>query len=159
MKFFKYFAYGSCMNVASLSSSLKIDASMHIVGKVVLPNYRLVFNYPSTVRSGGLCNIAPKKNSFVEGILFNLPCQVMSDLDEREALPRGRYYRKQLDVVHEDLTVSSAMTYIAAITMDEELPPDDQYLLMILEGMKEAKLSKNYVDKTLFHISELKGCN
>ncbi|MGY0398475.1 MAG: integrase core domain-containing protein [Ostreibacterium sp.] len=54
---------GSCMDVSNLSKSLGIDCDDFISGQVVLNDSALVFDYPSTIRTGGLCNIKRRIDS------------------------------------------------------------------------------------------------
>ena len=74
---FAYFAYGSCMNLASLSTSLGCDAATYFAGAARLDGHRLAFNYASLNEPVCCANIEPAAGAIVAGALYRLPMRML----------------------------------------------------------------------------------
>jgi len=141
---FAYFAYGSCMNLSSLSISLGCQVAGYFVGAAVLEGYRLVFNYPSMTEPFGCANIEVESGAAVEGALYQLPMSYLELLDRREGVSLGRYRRCPVEVRSSLSTRTNALCYRSLITLPRERAPSTQYQAMMIQGLLDAGVSERY---------------
>jgi len=129
-----YFAYGSNLNHFQMKRRCKDSIFLK---KYELKNYRL--NFRSKYRAA---DIEKKKNSIVQGALFEISRSDEKKLDIYEDFPilytkiYFKYYNKQV------------MTYI----MNKKTQfryPTEKYLNVIKQGYKDCKLDKNFLTKAL----------
>ena len=149
-----YFAYGSCMDQASLSSSLGIDVSACFKGTAFLKGYKLTFNYASVTENVCFANIAIQPDQHVEGGLFHLPVDVLPQLDKREGVSSSRYGRYTVNVEHDGNEIE-VLTYHGLVTLPFEASPSLRYINMLEQGLLDACVSQSYKSATLAHISRL----
>lgn len=153
---FTYFAYGSCMNLASLSASLGRDAAPYFAGTAQLDGHRLAFNYASLNEPVCCANIEPAAGAIVEGALYRLPMSVLDALERREGVPLGRYVRCAVEVrVRGGLRVH-ALTYRGAVTLDRDAAPSARYRDLLVRGLADAGVSAAYRDRTLAYMAGLR---
>ncbi|PMN90674.1 gamma-glutamylcyclotransferase family protein [Enterovibrio norvegicus] len=152
---FYYFAYGSCMNLASLSDTLGVDVKTHVLGLSYLNDYKLKFNYPSIDFDYHYCNIAQAPNRRVEGTLFLLPDSALEPLREREEYWEGRYDEIQIQVTCDGKTYHDVLTYQAKAVADEEIFPGERYLGLLEQGLFDAQVSEQYHTEVMRHINRL----
>lgn len=68
-----YFAYGSNMDFQRINSKDRLNGNAKIIGKGVLKDHELIFNkISSKFENSGFANICYKKNSYVEGIIYEI---------------------------------------------------------------------------------------
>ncbi len=136
-----YFSYGSFMD----SETLRRHApSARFVGRAVLPNYEVQFNFLSKTYSGGVTGIEPAPGKLTRGVVFDVSHEDLQHLDTIEGVPQGIYYRQRILVVDEAGKILEAETYR---TTDPKGPfkTTRRYLGLMLEGAKEHGLDPVYV--------------
>ena len=125
-----YFAYGSNLNHFQIKKRCKDSVFLK---KINLSNFKLTFR--SKYRAA---DIEPKKNSIVQGALFEISKSDEKKLDVYEDYPilykkyYFTYYGKKI------------MTY----TMIKKSPftfPTDRYLNIVERGYKDCKLNRKYL--------------
>jgi cation transport regulator ChaC len=144
---FRLFAYGSCMNVASLSKTLGCDAQAYFLGPARLTGWRLLFNYPSTNGENHFCNIVPDPLHSLFGALYQLPAAHRDAIREREAWHKGRYREELLPVMPlrgADVP-QPALVYVANVTSPHEGNPGARYARLVLEGALDCALPPSYI--------------
>jgi cation transport regulator ChaC len=125
-----YFAYGSCMSQKDISRTVEAT----FVGPAILENYRLGFTRYSKNRQGGVADIIPDQGERVEGILFRV--DGFLELDEREGAPHV-YDRVNVVVQREgEDEFIEASTYAIVEKQANDIPPSDEYIRIILEGVE-----------------------
>ncbi|RXV73376.1 gamma-glutamylcyclotransferase [Burkholderia stabilis] len=153
---FTYFAYGSCMNLASLSASLGCEAAAYFAGAARLDGHRLAFNYASLNEPVCCANIEPAAGAVVEGALYRLPMRMLDALERREGVHLGRYVRCAVDVSAPDGRRVRALTYRGAVTLDCDAAPSARYRELLVRGLADAGVSTSYRDRTVAYISGLR---
>ena len=129
MKKLLYFAYGS--NLLQERLNWRIGKSIYI-GNHVLDNYKLVFNCK------GFANITPSNGSKVEGSLYTITPDQLSELNFYEGLYNTEFFD------YKDYTVVVYTAKQAAVKRFEYFQPERIYLDVIIEGMLEKKININY---------------
>ena len=131
-----YFAYGSNLHHLQMKKRCKDSVFLK---KINLKNFKLTFR--SKYRAA---DIEPKKNSIVQGALFEISKSDEKKLDMYEDFPNlykkyyFNYYGKKI------------MTY----TMTKKTPfryPTERYFNIIRQGYKDCKLNKDYLKKALIY--------
>ena len=129
-----YFAYGSNLNHFQMKRRCKDSV---FIKKINLKNFRLTFR--SKYRAA---DIEPKKNSSVQGGLFEISKSDEKKLDVYEDYPilykkfYFQYYGKKV------------MTY----SMVKKTPfrfPTERYLNVVKQGYKDCKLDMKYLKKII----------
>lgn len=142
MKRIFYFAYGSNL----LSSRLRFRIGNFIPrGRYILENYELVFN------CFGYANIISSPGNSVEGYLYEVNSDQISELNKYEALYNAEYF----DI--DDNTI--AVVYIAKENAVKDSlfyrsRANTEYLQIILEGCREKGLQATY-NKVLNHLNNI----
>ncbi|ALX14571.1 hypothetical protein P350_23835 [Burkholderia cepacia JBK9] len=153
---FAYFAYGSCMNLASLSTSLGCDAAAYFAGAARLDDHRLAFNYASLNEPVCCANIEPAAGAIVEGALYRLPMGMLAALERREGVHLGRYVRCAVEVSEQGGQRVHALTYRGAVTLDCDAAPSARYRDLLVRGLADAGVSTSYRDSTVAYIAGLR---
>ncbi|MGS0896986.1 gamma-glutamylcyclotransferase family protein [Burkholderia stagnalis] len=153
---FTYFAYGSCMNFASLSASIECDAQAYFAGSARLDGHRLAFNYASLREPVCCANIEPEAGASVEGALYRLPMRLLDTLERREGVPLGRYVRYAVEVAEPGGRRVHALTYRGAITLDQDAAPSARYRDLLVRGLADAGVSTSYRDHTVAYMAGLR---
>ena len=129
-----YFAYGSNLHHFQMKRRCKDSIFLK---KINLKNFRLTFR--SKYRAA---DIEPKKNSIVQGGLFEISKTDEKKLDLYEDFPilykkmYFKYYNKKV------------MTYIMPIKSEFRYPTE-RYLNVIKRGYKDCKLDKSFLVNAL----------
>ncbi|CAB3752968.1 hypothetical protein GQ57_20435 [Burkholderia sp. MSh2] len=153
---FTYFAYGSCMNLASLSASLGCDATPFVAGAARLDGHRLAFNYASLNEPVCCANIEPAAGGLVEGALYRLPIGLLDALERREGVHLGRYVRVAVEVRMPGGQRERALTYRGAVTLDRDAAPSARYRDLLVRGLVDAGVSAAYRDRTVAYMAGLR---
>lgn len=149
-----YFAYGSCLNHASLSASLDLDVAPRFLGPAGLKGYRLSFSYASVTEAVCFATILPEAGARTEGGLFRLPTAVLPALDRREGVGSGRYARMPVTV--ETATgPQAALTYHGLVTLPFEARPSDRYRALFELGLRDCRLPEPWCRTILGHLDSL----
>ena len=127
----RYFAYGHNTNVEEFAR--RIPPAKR-VGKACLPNYCLVMRE--------YADVVPQKNEKVWGVLWDVPAEWVSELDEVE-----KDYTQKNVFVHWNNRRVKAMVYV----MDDLLggPPSPQYVIYLVKGYKENKIPLSQLIRAL----------
>ncbi len=139
-KHLHYFAYGYNMSTKRLKDRV---GEIDVIGKAKLKNYHLTFNKLGD-NGSGKANIEPKKDSFVEGVIFNLTKKQIKKLDKYERFPH-HYIRCKMEVIQFDN--STVITEIYTANQNKirgDLKPKCEYLRYLIDGANEHGLSKQY---------------
>jgi sulfite reductase (NADPH) flavoprotein alpha-component len=141
---FRYFGYGSNMNITSLRAKGVEPLSSQ---GAVLYGWRLRFNVQHFFRhEGGVGNIEPSQASGerVLGVLYDCPEEALPSLDAMEAYGHG-YARITIEVELESQR-TSALTYVGMPAfIDNTCRPSRRYLNLLIDGARQAGLDQNYV--------------
>jgi len=149
-----YFAYGSNLNLEDLAKwcrkkgvpLIRFESSQ----RALLSGFKLVFDYYSMRRMGGVADIERSKDDAVEGVLYGTDETVMKILDCKEDASRA-YERIKVQVQLSDGTVlNDVTTYIVRKGKKTGIfiPPKKEYLGIIVEGARKHGLSEKWI-KTL----------
>lgn len=152
-----YFAYGSCMNHASLSASIGCTVTSYFAGPAVLDDYRLAFNYGSVREPCCCANIEPAIGRAVHGALFRLPASLLGALDVREGVSAGRYVRQLVHVRNATSDVLPAITYKATVTLRDEGAPSSRYRALFMQGLLDSDIPEDQRRDIEKHIGSLPG--
>lgn len=141
---FRYFGYGSNLNITSLrAKGVEPLASR----RAVLPGWRLRFNVQHFFRhEGGVGNIerSDVPGDRVLGVLYDCPDETLAPLDAVEACGHG-YDRINVDVEADGKQVS-ALTYVGMPEfIDDSCLPSRRYLNIVTDGARQAGLDPDYV--------------
>lgn len=153
---FLYFAYGSCMNFASLSVSLGCEAALYFAGPARLDAHRLAFNYASLNEPVCCANIEPVAAATVEGALYRLPIGMLEALERREGVHLGRYGRCAVDIRVRDERPVRVLTYRGLVTLDGDCAPSPRYRDVFVRGLEDAGVSTSYRDRTIAYLAGLR---
>ncbi|WP_013320178.1 gamma-glutamylcyclotransferase [Gloeothece verrucosa] len=152
---FYYFAYGSCMCPVDLKRTLGENTYPYVIGSATLKDYRLGFYRRSLHRNCGVLDIIPFSNSYVEGVLYNLPWRLSELLDEREEVPRNGYRQEYVDVTSRGKIYQKVRTYVVVDKLPQELAPNDWYFQVVLRGALTCGLSEEYCWQLFNHMYQL----
>lgn len=109
---------------------------------LVLPGYRLKFNKIVSMKNAGAANIIPDQNGLVEGVLYKITLQGITNLDKYEHYP-DEYDRVILRVPGISGNHVEITTYIAQHSKTSVgLKPRKEYLDHLLAA--EDLLSSDY---------------
>lgn len=156
----KYFAYGSCMNEADFRRSLQragLEKDYIILGVTKLSDYRLAFTRYSYGREGGVLDMLPSPGDYVLGIVYEVTDRALKEIDRREGVYVGAYYRDTVQIQVGDEVVE-AYTYFVKDKLEKEIPPSEEYQNIVYEAMKQASFPDEYIKKYfLDHIKIING--
>lgn len=136
-----YFAYGSNMSVAQMT---KRCPSAAMVGLGRLPGFELVFNRKGSYRPGAVASIEPKRDqtAIVHGVVWRISTEDLEELDRIE--DPTAYYRRTLPIQLKDDGEVECEVYIS-FPNTTDLPPDPEYLTLIVTAAKEVGLPQPYI--------------
>ena len=132
-----YFAYGSNLHHFQMKRRCKDSL---FIKKIKIKNFRLTFR--SKYRAA---DIEPKKNSIVQGGLFEISKSDEKKLDAYEDYPI--LYKKFYFIYYG----KKVMTY-SMVKKSEFRFPTDRYLNIIKQGYKDCNLNIKYLKKGLSNI-------
>ena len=129
-----YFAYGSCMNEESFSSTV---AEYKMIGPGNVENHRVAFTRWSEKWQGGVADLIVSPGEHTQGILYVIHPEELKSLDQREGasphLANPFYRRTWVDVTIDGVKVK-AFTYRVVNKEKSEIPPSQEYMETILQG-------------------------
>ena len=129
-----YFAYGSNLNHFQMKKRCR---DSKFLKKIELKNFRLTFR--SIFRAA---DIEPKKNSIVQGALFNISKIDEKKLDLYEDFPI--LYKKYYFFYNK----KKVMTYVM-VKKTSFMYPKERYLNTIKQGYKDCDLDLNFLVEAL----------
>lgn len=143
---FRYFGYGSNMNLASLKAKGVVPLHSQ---RATLKGWRLRFNVEHFFKhEGGVGNIENTNNQsdVVCGVLHHLPDSALDFLDDAEAYGYG-YDRVEVCVTSEcQHHQNIATTYVGMPEfINEDCRPSQRYLNIVVNGAQQAGLSTEYI--------------
>jgi gamma-glutamylcyclotransferase (GGCT)/AIG2-like uncharacterized protein YtfP len=129
-----YFAYGSNMNKSRMVER-NVNFTRRIKGSV--DDHRLVFNKIADGSPGyGYANIVPEQGESVMGILYDVNEAGLMELDKREGVNIGHYFRSQINVLLDDGTSVEAIVYLAhSSRVKDGLLPTKAYMEHLYKGL------------------------
>jgi predicted ATPase len=130
-----HFGYGSNMKKAQMAERCPGQKPL---GRASLPDYRWLIN------RRGVATVRMSKGDVVEGFLFELTADDVERLDRAEGVAGGSYAKHEVEVRMADKTVK-ALVYIDPIV--EEGKPSEEYAARVNEGVADAGLPIEYIDK------------
>lgn len=135
-----YFAYGSNMSAKRLNNRIK--AAKFANGKLL--GHTLKFHKISSDGSGK-CDAFETKNldDYVLGVIYEIDKDDLEQLDRFEAKSKG-YERKEVEIILENMSKISAITYYAT-NINYTLSPYDWYKYHVLHGAIENKFDETYI--------------
>ncbi len=142
-----YFAYGSNVSEIRMKKRLSRDGegfSKRFAG--ILKGKEFIFNKISRKnRAQGYPNLVDNKDSFVEGVVYEITMDGLFSLDGFEMYPH--YYRRELiEVESERFGTIEAWVYIAnPAKTGDGLKPAKEYIEFMLQG--DDLLSSEYIEK------------
>ena len=141
---FRYFGFGSNMNITSLRAKGVEPLSSR---SAILHGWRLRFNVQHFFRhEGGVGNIEPSEipGERVLGVLYDCPDEALPPLDATEALGHG--YDRITVQVEADGDRIPAFTYVGMPAfIDDSCLPSRRYLNILIDGARRAGLDSEYV--------------
>ncbi|HHW47347.1 MAG TPA: gamma-glutamylcyclotransferase [Clostridiaceae bacterium] len=133
----KYFAYGSCTNPESFKGTMKkagCENKFRICGVGILNDYRLAFTRCSSKWGGGVLDIIESPGDYVLGVVYEIPDEAVSAIDEREGAPTC-YERKEGIKVELGFEEVEVFTYTVVDKEPDEIKPTEKYLEVVYKGM------------------------
>ncbi len=131
-----YFAYGSNLNHFQMKKRCR---DSKFLKKIELKNFRLTFR--SIYRAA---DIERKKNSIVQGALFNISKTDEKKLDLYEDFPT--LYKKHYFFYNK----KKVMTYVM-VKKTPFMYPNERYLNTIKQGYKDCDLDNDFLKKALIN--------
>ena len=131
-----YFAYGSNLNHFQMKKRCR---DSKFLKKIELKNFRLTFR--SIYRAA---DIEPKKNSLVQGALFDISKTDEKKLDLYEDFPT--LYKKHYFFYNK----KKVMTYVM-VKKTPFMYPKERYLNTIKQGYKDCDLDNDFLKKALIN--------
>lgn len=136
-----YFAYGSNMFTKRLQNRAP---SASKITNAALSGYSLYFHKRSNKDGSGKCNIRPKNDSVVYGVIYEIDKKQKSDLDRAEGLGYG--YEEAHITVNTDNGIADVFTYMASEShIGNSLNPFSWYKTLVLVGTNEHGLPEDYI--------------
>ncbi|MCX8043882.1 MAG: gamma-glutamylcyclotransferase, partial [Desulfobacterota bacterium] len=132
-----YFAYGSNLSRRQMRRRCP-DA--RVVGTGRLDGYRWIIN------SRGFATIVPSENDVVWGTIFSISSSDERALDGYEGVSEGFYVKEYLPVAIGNEYVE-CLVYVARDA--NEGNPSKEYVRRIQEGLHDANLPEEYIQKYL----------
>lgn len=139
-----YFAYGSNLNHEQMKQRCP---ESKFISRVVLKNYKLVYDGYGPHRHGAVANIVPHTGETVWGGLFELSQNDLNRLDKFEGYP-DVYSRKEASVENDKNDIIEKV-FIYYKKPEAIGNPSQGYQYIIVKGAEECGLPKDYIDKIL----------
>ena len=139
--FTKVLAYGSNLDTEDWDKFVARYAQTNVVfeslGKVLIPDYGLVFDKYAHSRKGGVANIRYNKGYIAEAVLFDANDEAIRLLRQKEGHP-NHYEEKEIYAVREDGSELKATTYIYPVSRSEKkfVEPSEEYLNICRKGYR-----------------------
>ncbi len=139
----RHFGYGSNLNTEFLRGYCP---GAEFVMRAYLPNYEVQFRFWSERRQGGISTIIEKPGGLVHGVIYEVPEDLLLDLDVLESVPQGLYRRETYLVLGEDGEWHEADLYRVAEPKGP-FTPSRGYVELMLAGARAHGLAPEYVKK------------
>jgi len=114
-----------------------------------LSGWKLVFNFFSPKRMGGVANITPtgQEGDRVYGAVYEVLEPYMKIIDLKEGAPKAYERRKVTVVLPEGRRLTDVTTYTVIKTreMNQHVPPTKDYLALITKNGKRLGFPPDYV--------------
>jgi gamma-glutamylcyclotransferase (GGCT)/AIG2-like uncharacterized protein YtfP len=136
-----YFSYGSFLDSETL---LKHCPNAKFVGKAILPNWEVQFNFLSRTYKGGVTGIEPAVAKLVRGVLYEVSDDEFLHLDKIEGVPDGIYYRQIIHVIDDSGSPVKSATY-RTTNPRGPFKPTKKYLGLMIKGAKEHDFDTAYI--------------
>jgi len=136
-----YFSYGSFLDSQTLRRHCPKAVYM---GKAILPNWEVQFNFLSRTYNGGVTGIEPAIAKLVRGVLYEVSNEELLHLDTIEGIPEGIYYRQTIYVVDESGKMVKVATY-RTTNPKGPFKPTKKYVGLMIKGAKEHGLDPSYI--------------
>ena len=114
------------------------------MGKAILPNWEVQFNFLSRTYNGGVTGIEPAIAKLVRGVLYEVSNEELLHLDTIEGIPEGIYYRQTIYVVDESGKMVKVATY-RTTNPKGPFKPTKKYVGLMIKGAKEHGLDPSYI--------------
>ena len=114
------------------------------MGKAILPNWEVQFNFLSRTYNGGVTGIEPAITKLVRGVLYEVSNEELLHLDTIEGIPEGIYYRQTIYVVDESGKMVKVATY-RTTNPKGPFKPTKKYVGLMIKGAKEHGLDPSYI--------------
>jgi cation transport regulator ChaC len=137
-----YFAYGSNMSEAIFCARRGMRPLATTGAR--LDGYQLHFNLPIGRGERGVANVEPAVGARTYGVAYLLTRADLDRLDHTEGVHFGAYRRIPVEVVTEDGTPVTAITYRSWRT-DATRKPSARYRQLLLDGARAHGLPPEYV--------------
>lgn len=115
-----------------------------LIGKAVLPGYRLDFTIYSEKRDCGCADIVPEIGSEVWGLLYSITDEDLQSLDDAEGVTKEKYRRVQVVINKEKGGQITAEVYEVVHKSAKELRPSKHYLSQLTGPAKEFLFPEEY---------------
>jgi gamma-glutamylcyclotransferase (GGCT)/AIG2-like uncharacterized protein YtfP len=150
---FRYFGYGSNMNITSLRAKGVEPLSSQ---RAVLEGWRLAFNVRHFFRhEGGVANLVAACGQAVQGVVHCCADEALARLDAAEAFGYG--YDRMETVVQTAEGPVSAIAYIGMTDfLDDTCLPSQRYLNILCAGAESAAIAPEWVAWLRSHPVHLK---
>lgn len=135
-----YFAYGSNLNERDWCAyCARAGVSPDViepVGRAVLPDMQLCFDYYSTSRKGGALNIQPMRGHVVHGVLYRASALGWRTLDRKEGAPYC-YEQVVRTALRPDGSSLKVITYEATDEVRRDFcAPTQDYRQIVANGLR-----------------------
>jgi gamma-glutamylcyclotransferase (GGCT)/AIG2-like uncharacterized protein YtfP len=124
-----YFAYGSNLDQAQMKRRCP---RARLIGKAVLPSYRLTFGGHSRMWGGAVATVKRDRNCSVDGLLYDMPQADFDRLDAFEGCPAA-YIRVRRVVYDDRERARRPLLYIQRKIIDEKIP-SAKYFMVLLDA-------------------------
>jgi len=136
-----YFSYGSFLDSETLRRHCP---GARFVGKAVLPNFEVQFNYMSRTYGGGVTGVEPAPGKKAQGVVYEVSPEEMEHLDVVEAVPEGYYYRQTVLIVDDGGNLLEAETY-RTTHPSGPFKPTKRYVALMIKGAREQGMDMDYI--------------
>lgn len=138
---FRYFAYGSNMLTTRLEQRCP---GARVVGRAEAEDREIEFSKPS-IDGSGKATLRRASGQRTPGVVFEIPCSELEELDKCEGKGRGYDRCDKFRVrLLEDGEVLETTTYLAT-ERDGSLKPYEWYLALVIAGACEHQLGRDHI--------------
>lgn len=118
-------------------------SNLNFIKRVILKDYRFVYDGHSKNRAGPVANILPSRNRKVYGGLFEIDKEDLASLNGHE-----KSYRKaNVNVADEEKNTYKAVVYLR--DKQKKGKPNELYRKIVIKGAKDCGLPSEYIMKNL----------
>ena len=146
-----YLAYGSNLNEEDWATFCKnrgyVSQILQFEDVVKIPDYKLVFDWFSKSRNGGVANIKHSKGHYVDAVLFSVDDEGLEALRAKEGHPFA-YLEKDIFAIKSDGTEVEAKVYIVPTERSlGYVKPSQEYYQTCKKGYQAYNLSLENLQK------------